>query len=377
MAGNELPATSVDANDHALREAQKVVLPGQTPEGEHILSVLVKRSYEIVPGRRCTRAVADAKILPGDIYYDDPMNSAVKFESDFVPFKIATDVVLHGKAYAPNGRQAQSVIASLQVGRSRKDILVIGDRVCRYREKVAPAFTDPRPFTTMEIGYDRAYGGIDIYSDPKLPCPYIRNPRGQGFVIQNTKKAVERLTLPNVEDPENRLTPDKLCLGHFMHWERQPMPQGFGWYGKSWHPRSSYAGVMPADRATEQQLRTIYAQLVPPAQRQLYKQTKLPDMDFRFFNGASRGLALPFLKGDEEVRLVNLSPQGELRTLLPNDCPRVGLDIGMGLQEPAVFLHTVMVRLEERQLDLVWRAAMPYPGPDWLPEMRKMEIAIA
>jgi hypothetical protein len=42
----------------------------------------------------------------------------------------------------------------------------------------------------------------------------------------------------------------------------------------------------------------------------------------------------------------------------------------MGMQEPEVVLHTVMIRLEERQLDLVWRAAVPYPGPDWLPRMK-------
>jgi hypothetical protein len=304
------------------------------------------------------------------------MNSAVKLESDFVPFKIATDVVLHAKAYAPKGLAADNVIASVHIGRSSKDILVIGDRVCRYREKGAPAFTDPKPFTTMEIRYDRAYGGIDIYSDPKLPCPYVRNPRGQGFVIQNTRKAVEGLLLPNIEDPENRLTPENLCLGHFMHWEGQPMPQGFGWYGKSWHPRSSFAGVMPADRATEQQLRSVYARLIPPAQRQLYEQTGLSDMDFRFFNGASPGLAVPFLNGDEELRMINLRPEGELRTRLPSERPRVGLDLGKGVQEPPVYLHTVMIRLEERQLDLLWRAAVPYPGPDWLPEMRKMELVI-
>ena len=45
----------------------------------------------------------------------------------------------------------------------------------------------------------RAYGGMDIYSDPKLPCPYGRNPLGRGFVIANTKRAVDNLELPNLE----------------------------------------------------------------------------------------------------------------------------------------------------------------------------------
>jgi hypothetical protein len=41
-----------------------------------------------------------------------------------------------------------------------------------------------------------------------------------------------------------------------------------------------------------------------------------------------------------------------------------------------VVLHTVMFRMEERELDLVWRAAIPYPGPDWLPQMRRMEVDV-
>ena len=364
--------TAVDAS----RKVQKTVLPGQSPDGQYILSVLLKRTYSIVPGKACERAEADKKVLTADQFWDDPMNSSVKFEGDFIPYKPATDVVLNGVAYAPGARPTHSMVASLSVGDSRKEILVLGDRTAQYRDGGMPAFTDPEPFETMELRYERAYGGPDIYSDPKLPCLYPRNLFGRGFVVKNLSKTVEDLPLPNMEHPADRLTPERLCCGHFMHWERQPMPQGFGWFPKTWQPRASLAGVMPADRAVEQQLRAVYAQFVPAHQRELYEQTKLPDMDFRFFNGASAGLVFPFLKGDEKVRTVNLSPEGELSFELPGDRPRIGLDIGMGMQEPAVVLHTVMIRMEEREVDLLWRAACPYAGPDWLPQMRKMEVLV-
>ena len=154
------------------------------------------------------------------------------------------------------------------------------------------------------------------------------------------------------------------------------MPEGFGWVSKMWRPRASLAGVMPADRAVEQELRKIYASVVPPEQRQLYAQTQLPDMNFSFFNGASLGLTLPFLSGDEEIRTINLAPEGELSFNLPGERPHIGLDIGMGMQEPPVVLHTLMVRMEDRQIDLVWRGAVTYPGPDWLPGMKKLEVLI-
>lgn len=358
------------------RVTQKIALPGQTPQGQYIFGVLVKRTYDIVPGGQCTRAAADRKIIPGDVHYDDPMNSTVKFESDFVPFKLATDVVFHGKAFAPSGQRVATLTASLIVGSHRKDLFVIGDRVARYNGKRDPLFTEPQPFETMELRYERAYGGVDIYSEPKMQCVYPRNHLGRGYAVAKVQRSVENLPLPNIEDPNNRLTPERLCAGSFKNWEGQPAPQGLGWTMKVWHPRSSYAGVMPADRPLEQELRKAYTALIPPDKRKAYEKTQLPDMDFRFFNGASAGLAVPFLSGEEEVGLLNLDAQGKTRFRLPGERPRIGLDLGEGVQEPQVVLHTVMIRMEERQVDLVWRGAVPYRGPDWLPEMKKMEILI-
>ncbi|HEY7306305.1 MAG TPA: DUF2169 domain-containing protein [Bryobacteraceae bacterium] len=357
------------------KRVQKIVLPGQSPEGEYVLSVLVKRTYDIVPGTSCLRAPADAKIIPGDQYWDDPMNSSVKFESDFVPWKIATDIVLIGKVYAPNAVPARSLFAAIQIGAVQKRILVIGDRAARFTSGL-PSFTEPRPFLEMDLRYELAYGGADIYSDRKLTCLYPRNPVGKGFAIQNIRDSVDGLELPNLEDPDDALDPHRLCCGHFMRWEQQPKPQSFGWFPKSWQPRASLAGVMPADHKTEQQLRALYAQAVPPAQRALYEQTKLPHMNFAFFNGASEGLVLPFLTGDESVRTWHLTPEGRIDFFLPGDRPRIGMDIGRGVREPGVVLQTVMIRMEERQVDLIWRGAVPYPGPDWLPEMRKMEVFV-
>jgi len=358
------------------RKIQKTVLPGQTPEGQHVLSVLVKRSYNIISDKRCIRAEADQKIFAGDVNYGDPMNSTVQFESDFVPYKIATDVVLNGKAYAPGGNPIDSLTASLIVGQHRKDILVIGDRVAMFQRWRDPEFTDPKPFTAMDIRYENAYGGVDIYSDPTMPCIYPRNILGKGFVINKSKKTLDNLALPNIEDQNDLLTPARLCAGSIVYWSHQPIPQGFGWFHKTWQPRASFAGVMPADRALEQELREVYAKAVPPEQKNAFDQTNLPDMDFRFFNGASQGLVFPFMSGEESITLINLTLDREIRFQLPGERPRIGLDIGEGVQVPEVVLHTVMISVEERQADLVWRGAVPYPGRDWLPEMKKMDVFI-
>lgn len=351
-----------------------IVLPGQTPEGGYILGVLLKRTYRIVPGGVCTRAGTDRPLVPGDVHWGNPLNSSIRHETDFVPFKLATDVVVEGTAYAPRGVPTPSCVVTLQVGERRKQLIVIGDREARHVSGRAPAFTDPVPFETMPLRYERAYGGIDVYSDRKTTYPYPRNPLGRGFAVANSREVLDNLALPNLEDPEAMLLPEHLCIGEYARWTGRPFPAGLGWFPKTWLPRAQLAGILPADRAVEQELRRAYAELVPAEHRDAYLSNGLPDMDFRFFNGASPGLALPYLTGSEPVLAENLGPDGRLSFQLPGETPRIALDIGAGPQEPPVVLHTVMLRMDDLQVDLVWRGAVPYPGPDWLPQMRKMEV---
>jgi hypothetical protein len=338
--------------------------------------VLVKRTFDIVSGGECTLAAEDRSLIPGDVFWDDPMNSSIRFESDFVPFKPATDIVLNGVAYAPGGTPSHACQVSVQVADRVKSIAVMGDRVARYADGSGPVFTDPKPFTSMELRYERAYGGTDVYSDLIVPYAYPRIPLGRGFVVRNIAQSVDNLPLPNLEDPLAPLTPETLCLGEYAAWEARPMPAGFGWVPKTWLPRALLAGILPADRAVEQELRQAYAKLLPADQREPYLKHGIRDMDFTFFNGASPGLVVPNLQGGELVVTRNLTQAGHLEFRLPNATPRIGLDIGEGVREPNVALQTVMIRLEDREVDLVWRAAVPYPGPDWLPRMKRMNVLI-
>ncbi|HFU74356.1 MAG TPA: DUF2169 domain-containing protein [Helicobacteraceae bacterium] len=355
---------------------QWILLTGQTPKGEHILSLLLKRSYKITRNHRCQRAEKDRKLIPADQYYNEPINSSVKFESDFIPWKIATDVVFNATAYAPNEQTAQQIIASVMIGKHRKDLLITGHRIAHYQPNKPPLFSEPEPFLTIPLTYENAYGGVDVYSDPETSCAYIRNPIGKGFAIKNTATSINQLALPNIECIDDQLTPERLVTEHFMHWENQPLPDGFAWFAKNWQPRSQYAGIMPADRPTEQELRAAYSKFIPEEQQLLYQQTTLPDMDFRFFNGASSNLALPYLQGDETIKTRHITPYGDYMFQLPNDKPQIILDIGNGIQQPESILHTVMVHLDDYEVDLTWRAAIHYSGMDWLPMMKKFTLHI-
>jgi hypothetical protein len=371
-AVNTVPAPGSDES-----RGMTVLLPGQTPQGQYILSLLLKRTYDIVPGRPCLRAETDRPMIPGDVPWADPMNSAVRFETDFVPYKPATDIVLNGRVYAPKGRPTAACAVALKVADHRKDLIVFGDRKAIFNRNAAPAFSEPVPFTAMDLRYERAYGGIDVYSDKKTSYAYPRNPLGRGFIVEYTKEGIEHLELPNLEDPKALLTPDRLCISAYARWQDQPMPAGLGWFPKYWRPRAELAGIMPADRPIEQKLRKAYSAFLPADQRSHYLKNTLRDMDFRFFNGASPGLVVPYLKGNEPIATANLSAESIVTFYLPGDRPRIGLDIGEGVKQTQVVIHTVMIHMEERQVDIVWRGALPYPGPDWLVKMKKLEIIIS
>jgi hypothetical protein len=357
-------------------QGSTLVLPGQSPEGKYILSVLLKRTYDIIPDEPCIRAEFDQALIPGDVPWENPMNSTTRYETDFIPFKLGTDLVFNGTAYAPKGKAVEQFTIAVKIGDRQKNIRIIGDRSVQFVKAGSPIISDPSPIQTLALRYEYAYGGIDVYSDKNTAYPYPRNPLGRGFIVQNNEAGITHLELPNIEDPNDLISAESLCLENYENWKNQPTPTGFGWFPKYYQPRSTFAGIMPADRAVEQQLRNAYAAFVPTEHRDSYLSNGIADMDFRFFNGASDGLVLPYLKGDEAIATANLGPEGIIQFQLPGDRPEIGLDIGDGVKQTDTVIHTVMVHMEERQVDIVWRCAIPYRGPEWLVEMRKMETVI-
>jgi hypothetical protein len=313
-----------------------------------------------------------------DEYYDggDPESSTVQYESDLAPYKLATDVVLVGKAYAPEGRPVPAMDIGLTVSGRTKTIRVIGDRRCVYRPDRTPVFTDPEPFTEMEIRYERAYGGEDLLSTPLTPFYYPRNHRGTGVALQNSREVVDGLRLPNLEDPLDPISPDNVVIGSADRWNDQPLPQGLGWFQKTWYPRCSFVGSVPGLMDPDTVLKEEKLGLVPKGQLALARQFKLPSFDVRFNNGASIGLALPYLAGDEAISLSGLTPEGALSYSLPAERPTIALDLGSGANVLQAVLHTVCMRMDAMEVDLVWRGAQEYPGVDWLPEMKRLVVEV-
>jgi hypothetical protein len=353
------------------------VVASKDDQRKDVFCVLLKRTFDI-QARELVRARVDRPLDLVDAYFPpgDPETCSVQFENDLTPFKISTDVIVVGKVHVPGGESAQLLDAAVDVAGRTKRIRVFGDRKCLYNPHGTPGITDPEPFTEMEARFERAYGGTDLFSIPQMPFSYPRNHLGKGFVLKNLRELVENLELPNFEDPTDLLTPDRLIVGEPENWSHQPMPQGFGWFQRTWYPRCSFVGSVPGFVDPDTVVREEQLGLVPKRQFALARQFKLPSFDIRFNNGAPSGLAVPFLKGGERIRLAHLTPEGLLEFAIPQDPPRIRLDIGMGMRELAPMLHTVLIRPEDHQVDLLWRGAHEFPGIDWLPEMSRLEVEI-
>lgn len=354
------------------------IVPGQNSAGEHVFAAIVKRTYRIVPNGKAERQAADHPLRLIDVYYDegDPETSTVQHEAELAPYKDATDVVVIGKAYAPAGFPTRRMMIGIQVGTTQKFLVVTGNRQCHFRERALPVFSEPEPFLEMEVRYERAYGGRDEKSIPDIPFVYPRNAMGTGVVLRNVKEAVDGLPLPNIEDAQDLLTPERLLIEAPERWHLQPLPQGFGWRQRSWYPRSALIGSYPAfldpgTVTTEERLG-----LVPNDHVALAKQSRLKPMIARFNNGASLGMTFPDLEGNEVIMLGGLSPDGLVQFALPADPPTIVIDIGLGEQQPPPKLHTVSIRPDDLEVDLIWRAAIPYEGFAWLPKMKRLHVEV-
>lgn len=262
-------------------------------EGNARLSIIVKATFSInkkgpiVSGEQWP-------IFNADHHHNDDPLAPVRFETDMAPFKPRADIVLVGRAYAPDGLPITRVDVAMRVGSLQRVIRVIGDRVWSYSNKSGglATFTTPKPFKTMDLVYERAFGGIDAAA-----ARYCKeNPIGRGFIGRKAVDSIDGKLLPNLEDPHNMV----------FSVDSQPKPVGFGFYGRGWSPRLRYAGTYDDKYQKER----------APA---------LPlDFSYELFNGAHPGFQLSgYLRGDEEVELVHLTPEPVLRFRLPGLRPLI------------------------------------------------------
>lgn len=359
-------------------------------KGRYALTLIAKRTYHILHNGNCVLADLQEPLVNEFQFYSEH-EQLLQEDMDLYPMKPYTDVVVKGSAYAPQG--ADTFIASVQVGGKKSlEFVISGDRKIFRNHHGMLQFSDPDPIDSVPLRYDFAYGGVDRIAeeayelpeeylkhlppdtDPYAASPYryLRNPAGKGFLIQAEERAMEACQLPNIEDPSHRLTPETMALLDPDKWMKMPLPRGTDWVHPLWFPRSTYFGmyIYPTEKAL--QLQEVAKGWADPSIVQARHLSER--VSYRAGNGASLGLQMVDMKGDEAITLQHMKadrPEWTLR--LPNDVPRLWIDGRNGeLIEVVPQLYSVKISPDDNTLVLLWGGTGPAIRPYFDYETAKM-----
>lgn len=348
---------------------------GQLPGGAPMLAVLARRAYTVDARGVCHRADEQSPIVvEPKMHPEHPV--LLQADTDITPYKLRTDVVVHGHAYG-HGR-ARRLEAVIRVGGREKRIAVFGARTCALDRRGGVTISEPAALDRVELSYVNAYGGRDhgaeaLYGnplkDPALargmegvdldaasPYLYPRNPVGRGYLIEATRDAVERLALPALEDPDDLLTPARIVAEDPLLWHRMPLPQSTGWVDYSWYPRVAFLGVVPIVDCFDEPPLEVERGLIPEYLADGTGKVILEESGFDAASGASLGLQLPLLRGGEVVELHHLHPaRTQWRFTVPA-APRLLTDGRKGAMNPTEpVVHTLIVEPDADRVTVLWR----------------------
>ena len=377
-----LPAAPLPAEaSPAPAPVTRAVLLAADAAGRQIVSLHAKITYRLQLSGACVLAEEQASFL--ELGEDQGAQSALP-ELDILPSKAGTDLIIMASAYAPRGKRATRLTASVECGAVGRRMRVQGDRRCLYRGRGSIAFSAPEPFERLPLRYERAYGGCDPTVTPAQPQTlleavtphpgiYPRNPAGRGYVVNETPWLIDGLLLPNIEDPRAMLAPERLISGGPENWWRQPLPWSCDWFDASWYPRSVYLGAVPDFLPDDdQQVEEVRRGYVPRGQNARIRAAAMSELvDRRFADAASPGLVLPFMKGDEAIRLHGMMPGGDFVVRLPAVRPRMQVRTGRKTFDLAPVPNRVLISLEEMGVYIVWHGAFAPPRP--LPDRPRAE----
>lgn len=273
----------------------------------------------------------------------DELVGAGRFASVLAPSDVCderpgTDVLLVGFAHPPRGAPVAASEVSVRVETGTRTLF---KRVIVYGPRVWQAGLTgvvPGPAARLDktpLVYEHAWGGADE-SDPERPLVDWRNPAGSG-VARDRSRLVGRRA-PSLEDPQAPIGSDR------------PAPACFAPIPAAWQPRLSLAGTH--DDAWHRER----APLRPR------------DFDPRHHCQAPSELwSEPPLVGDEPIEVLGATPEGAWRFRLPRYRPIFRVIGPAESRIVTTHLDTLLLRPEERRVELTWRAAVPAP--------RKLEAA--
>lgn len=269
----------------------QLIYANEDAQGRQFDILIVKQSYHLTDDFMLERSPEQEPLNFSDTCFGEVNVTSLRYPSDLVPYKPATDVIVIADAFAPGGKPVPEWEVSVQAGPVAQRLRVSGPREWQRRWGKW-RLTDPQSIARVPLRYEFAYGGECPGPDDSILTDE-RNPIGRGMAHPDTHSKDQPILVPQVLASGARLS-DPF---------RKPDPAGFGPIPPAWLPRRPLGGTYDDDW-----LANTWPHWAA-------------DYDFAFHNSAARGMkARGFLQGDEMIRLTGLHPErAEIAFQLPGD----------------------------------------------------------
>lgn len=269
-------------------------------------------------------------VVRADEHYGDPETTPIRRECEFALRKPSVDILVDGFAIPPGAEPVRELPVALELRGRRKVALVSGDRRwVRAAGSLTPS--NPAPFTSIPLTYDRAFGGVDDSKGPGETKAELRNLAGIGYHPNRSSAEIDGTAVPNIERPEERLASPR----------GRANPIGFGCIGRTWKPRIDLTGTY------DQSWLDDVAPFLPA------------DFDERYFQSAPPDQQLPSINAGEVIRCIHMSPEPVVQYSLPTGGVPVVFDFADGPRRAPSRLDTVILQPHHRIAHLIWRCSTP------------------
>ncbi|MFN0113194.1 MAG: DUF2169 domain-containing protein [Paracoccaceae bacterium] len=325
-----MPDMWILSNDTAFL-AEQTFLGDRDGADTYVLAV--KATHDIAADGTCLPAEDQVPVAHMPKPSDPDKPSSLIEETDFDFMKPGTDIVVLGNAFNADPAGRGEVRVGLLCGPVRKTLSVIGRRRWLH-SALGPVLSEPEPFREMPVRWENAFGGTDRQGAPGEDAAVERrNPVGTGYA--RGIEGIEGMAAPSVFVPGEA----------YVRWSDRPAPAGFAPIGRHWLPRAPRGGTYG----------------------DAWMKTRMPlwalDLDPRFFMAAPDDQqAIPHLRGDEEVRIVNMTPEGMLAFRLPAFRPYANVLMAGRMHRLKLWVSTVAVYPGLRRVVVSWCAALPCQG---------------
>lgn len=298
--------------------------------------VVLRGSFQLVNNHPLKLVQKQEPLVMVDEYHGNPKNSSLKIEHNIAPYKPRTDIHINATAFAPGGKPLPYWKAGVSLGEKvKKELLITGPRYWKYNWTGGWELTESLPVAQVPIHYEQAYGGS--WQNGKELHAFPENPIGLGYVNKELLNKDKLIPAPQILPIDNP----------FPKMEKGIKVEGLGPLGASWQPRLRFAGTFNV----------------------IWEKTRWPDLpeDFKFdfYNSAHPDLIYPgFVHGNEEIQLINLSPESNIRFSLPGYTLALLIRWEDGRIAPApMALDTIHIDTKEMKTYLVWRGLFPVGKP--------------